>query len=297
MQPSSPDHRLAIFQALLVTFLWSTSWVFIKIGLDDLPPLVFAGLRYTLAFICLLPFVLKRGGGKNLRNLSPGQWLLLIVLGIFMYAITQGAQFMALAKLPTVTLSLILSFTPVLVMLISTYMLSERPSRLQLAGIAIFLFGAWLYFQPVDDAFSGGLGLVYGMICLLASAIAAVIGRGVNRSGTITPATVTLVSMGSGSLLLLGSGLLLEGWPSIKPHHWLLIAWLSVVNTAFAFTLWNHTLRYLTATESSTINNTMLIQISLLAWVFLGESVAPFDVMALIIASLGVLLVQLRIKS
>ena len=296
MHHSSRDHRIAIFQALLVTFLWSTSWVLIKIGLGDLPPLLFAGLRYTLAFICLLPFVLRRGGGKDLRRLSPGQWLLLIVLGVFMYAITQGAQFMALAKLPAVTLSLILNFTPVLVMLISAYVLSERPSGLQLIGIAVFLFWAWVYFQPVGEAFSSGAGLLYGVICMGASAIAAVIGRGVNRSGKISPATVTLISMGSGSFVLLGAGLLLEGWPSISLNHWLLIGWLSVINTAFAFTLWNHTLRSLTATESSMIGNTMLIQTGLLAWIFLGESVAPFDIVALLLASLGVLLVQLRVK-
>ena len=39
-----------MLQALLVTFLWSTSWVLIKIGFADIPPLTFAGLRYTLAF-------------------------------------------------------------------------------------------------------------------------------------------------------------------------------------------------------------------------------------------------------
>jgi drug/metabolite transporter (DMT)-like permease len=46
----------AIAQALLVTFLWSTSWVLIKVGLSDLelPPLSFAGLRYLLAALILL---------------------------------------------------------------------------------------------------------------------------------------------------------------------------------------------------------------------------------------------------
>jgi drug/metabolite transporter (DMT)-like permease len=42
----------------------------------------------------------------------------------------------------------------------------------------------------------------------------------------------------------------------------LIIGWLSVINTAFAFTLWNHTLRTLTAVESSVMNNTVLVQIA-----------------------------------
>ncbi len=48
---------MAVLQALLVTFLWSTSWILVKIGLDDLDlqPLSFGGLRYALAGLILLP--------------------------------------------------------------------------------------------------------------------------------------------------------------------------------------------------------------------------------------------------
>jgi len=41
-----PDRLKAILLALLVTFIWSTSWVFIKIGLREMPAITFAGLRY-----------------------------------------------------------------------------------------------------------------------------------------------------------------------------------------------------------------------------------------------------------
>jgi drug/metabolite transporter (DMT)-like permease len=67
-----------------------------------------------------------------------------------------------------------------------------------------------------------------------------------------------------------------------------------VVNTAFAFTLWNHTLRTIPAMESSIINSTMLIQIALLAWLFLGENLTTQEWIGVILAGLGVLLVQLR---
>ena len=44
---------LAILQAVFVTFLWSTSWILIKWNIDEIPPLTFAGLRYSLAFVFL----------------------------------------------------------------------------------------------------------------------------------------------------------------------------------------------------------------------------------------------------
>ena len=69
-----------------------------------------------------------------------------------------------------------------------------------------------------------------------------------------------------------------------------IIAWLAIVNTALAFTLWNSSLRRLAAVESATINNTMLIQIAVLAWVFLGETPGTAGAAGIVIVSLGAFL-------
>jgi drug/metabolite transporter (DMT)-like permease len=89
-------------------------------------------------------------------------------------------------------------------------------------------------------------------------------------------------------------GLLLEPWPQLTWMSWGIVIWLAVVNTAVAFTLWNHTLRTLSAMESSIINNTMLIQITVLAWLFLGETLTGVKIVGLVLAALGALLVQVR---
>ena len=57
----TPPSRLkAVLIALAVTTIWATSWIFIKIGLEDIPGLTFAGLRYSLATLFLLPFLLRK---------------------------------------------------------------------------------------------------------------------------------------------------------------------------------------------------------------------------------------------
>ena len=93
--------------------------------------------------------------------------------------------------------------------------------------------------------------------------------------------------------MLLGVGVASEGWPRLDLTGWLIIAWLAVVNTAFAFTLWNHTLRTLTAVESSVVNNTMTIQIAVLAIIFLGERLGPLQFVGLALAAAGAAVVQL----
>ena len=78
----------AILLALLVTFLWSTSWVLIKVALAEIPPLTFAGLRYALAFLLLLPGLWRCR--EEVQALSPGDWGRLAALGLVFYTLTQG---------------------------------------------------------------------------------------------------------------------------------------------------------------------------------------------------------------
>ena len=287
-------HLKAVLQALFVTLLWSASWVFIKIGLGDIPPMTFAGLRYSLAALCLLPFALRPAGRRSLRSLSGPAWSRLVILGLLFYTVTQGAQFVGLAALPAVTVSLLLSLTTMVVALLSIPMLAERLSLLQWCGGVLNLSGVGIYFYPVAIPTGQVVALIVVIVGVLANALSSILGRRVNRERDLSPLSVTAVSMAIGAVVLLVSGILIEGLPRLNPTHWGIIVLLAVVNTAFAFSLWNHTLRTLSATESTIINNTMLVQIAILAWVFLDEGLTSKGIVGLVLTSIGAVLVQLR---
>ncbi|UCC86407.1 MAG: EamA family transporter [Anaerolineales bacterium] len=284
----------AILQALFVTVLWSTSWVLIKIGLRDIPALPFAGLRYTLAFLCLLPFTIRPRLLVQLRSLSISEWARLTALGLLFYAVTQGAQFLSLFYLPAVTTSLLLSFTTILVGLLGISTLGERPTPVQWGGTGLYLMGVLVFFYPVSLPGAELTGLTIAIVGVLANALSAILGRHLNRNRQLEPIAVTIVSMGIGALVLLISGVAVQGLPRLTLMNWVIIMWLAVVNSAFAFTLWNRTLRTLSAMESSIINNTMLFQIALLAWVFLAEGLIGRQVIGMILATLGTFAVQIR---
>lgn len=288
------SHQRAVLQALFVTFLWSTSWVLIKLGLMDIPALTFAGLRYMLAFLVLLPFVARGDHIGDLRRLSRRGWGLLIALGVLLYAVTQGAQFMGLSLLPAVTVSLIYNMTPILVALLAMPTLGEIPTRQQWLGMAIFIVGALVYFYPIALPEGQLTGVLIVAIGVCAGAGGTILGRSANRSAQVSPLAVTTVSMGVGAVLMLGAGAITQGIPPLSPINILVITWLAVVNTAFAFTLFNRTLRTLSAMESSLINNTMMVQIAILAWIFLGEDLDGRQIAGLVLAAVGVLIVQLR---
>lgn len=284
----------AVLQALLVTFLWSTSWVLIKIGLEDIPAVTFAGLRYFLAFLALLPVFWFSKRATPLRALGRRDWLNLAGLGLLYYTITQGTNFLALSYLPAINFSLLLNSTAIIVALLGIVLLREYPTGLQWAGALLFMAGVVIYFYPLGLQAGLLVGYLIAGVHILANSFSSVLGRHVNRSAALHPVTVTLVSMGVGAAVLLAIGLLTEPWPRLDWRSWAIILWLALVNTAFAFTLWNQTLRSLSAMESSLINNTMLIQIAILAWLFLDETVTALQVAGLALAAVGILLVQLR---
>lgn len=231
---------------------------------------------------------------SEIKNIDRKDWLRLAVLGILFYTFTQGTQFIGLSLLPAVTVSLLLNFTPIIVAVMGIFILSEKPSMLQWLGASLFIVGILTYFYPVDLPENKTLGIIVMTIGVLSNAFSSVLGRSVNRGGKFHPLTVTVVSMGIGSIVMLIIGLATQGLPLLSLTNILFLLWLAVVNTAFAFTLWNLSLRTLTAMESSIINGTMLIQIAFLAWIFIGEPVTWKEGVGMFIAAAGAVVVQIK---
>lgn len=265
----------------------------IRWGLDDegLPPLTFAALRYALAALVLLGWIASQTGRReSLRRLDRKGLIRIAGLGVVLYAITQGAQFIAIDSQPAATSSLVLSATPLLVAFLGARALAERPTPRQLVGAVLVISGATLYFSGSLGATA--VGLIAATVGLVANSVAAVLGRGVNRTATLPAVVVTGLSMAVGAATLLVVAGMVDGLPDVSARAWVMIAWLAVVNTALAFTLWNLSLRRLSALESAAINNTMLLQIGMLAWWLLDEFPGPLGFAGIALVSAGILLTQ-----
>ena len=276
-----------------MTFLWSSSYVLVKIGLDQIqiPPLTLVALRYAVASAVLIPLAIRRrsftmlGDSKTLRRIG--------FLGLTGYAVAQGLQCMGLFYLPAVSVTFILNFTPVFVLVMGVFALGERPNTVQLGGMGLVLVGAYLFF---NDPLSGSspVGILITLFSGLGWAAYMVYSRYTFVREEFDLLGLTAFSMGAGTLILVAAALVFEGVSSVPPSGWGIIAWLGVVNTALAFFLWNHALQRLEAFETSILQNTMLIQIAVLSWVFLGERLTGMKLVAMAMVFLGVLTVQLR---
>ncbi|MFW9961236.1 MAG: DMT family transporter [Candidatus Thorarchaeota archaeon] len=292
-QPSGRSRLIAVGQACLVTVLWSSSWVIIKFGLEEIPPLIFAGLRYSIASLILLTLIgTRRERRTTLRGRSKKWWTTLSVYGLIYITATQGTQFLALNYLPAITLSLLLNLTPIFVLAMSIPWLKETPSLTEIFFILVGLAGVLIYFYPLDFIGISIIGLLIGVFSLLANSLSSIIGRAINRAQDTSALVVTGVSMSIGASILLVLGFTTEAITPLTLTSWIWILWLAVLNTALAFTLWNKAMRDLRAIDTALINSTMMPQIILLSIVFLGEFPTVMGWMGLVLLAVGITAVQ-----
>jgi drug/metabolite transporter (DMT)-like permease len=230
----------------------------------------------------------------EVKTITQRDWIKLISLGLVFYTFTQGTQFLGLSLLPAVTVSLLLNFTPLIVAVMGIFILAEKPTAIQWFGALLFFLGIITYFFPISFSNNIMLGIFVMMIGVIANSSAAILGRNINKSQKYSPLTITVISMGSGSIIILVFGLIFQGLPPVSLTNIFYLLWLAIVNTALAFTLWNLTLQNLTAMESSIINGTMLIQIALLAWIFLGEEINLREGIGMLVAAMGAIIVQIK---
>ncbi|MFG1942150.1 DMT family transporter [Nonomuraea sp. NPDC048826] len=281
---------IATVQAVAVCFVWSISFLITKRLYEyGVGPLTLTGLRFGLAAAVLAPlwwFRSRRGGVR--RRLRPR---VVIALGIAGYAVNPAGYHLALAMADASWVGVLLAVGNTLQVLAwSAVILGERPTRVQLAAMATAVIGIWVFAWP-----TGGAESVVPVLSVVVGgagyALWVVGGRVIMREAD--PVALASACMLAGAAPTLVAGLLIEGPPRLPVVAWALIALLAVVNTACAFVVWNHTQRVLPAYESAIVNNTMTVQVALLAFAFLGDPLGVRQWAAIGVVTAAILAVQL----
>lgn len=290
LKPVTDNRRLiALAESVLVTLIWSSTFVVVKVGLETLGPLTIAGLRYLLGAFVLLPFLIRR---KVLKmSISKDLWLRLILMGISAYTLGNGALFWGLKFIPATTGSFLLSLMPLLVLAGGALLLKEIPTRWQIFGVFISLLGSGLFFStglhPGEP--KGMLIVSVGLIGILTFTL---MGRSIARERRLDTLTLTTLPLVIGGMLTMLIALFVEGVPHFNERSILVVVWLAVVNTSLGYLLYNHSLRELTALEMNMIMNLTPFFTALLSWFFLGEKLGIIQIIGMVIMIVGVILVQ-----
>ncbi len=163
--------RLAMYVALCA--VWGSTWLFIKIGLRDLPPLWFGGIRMALACALIAPFALARGAGDGER----GRTRSIAWSGILQIGVTYACIFLAEQWIESSLAAVLFATFPIFAGLFAHFMLADEPwtPRIAVSG-ALGLLGVAVIEAPaLAHLFSGRTRpvLVGGSLVLAASVVAA----------------------------------------------------------------------------------------------------------------------------
>jgi drug/metabolite transporter (DMT)-like permease len=287
------QNRLALLLALLVTIIWSSTFVVVKFGLKTLGPLTIAGLRYFIGSLVLLPFLIMRK--IESRPISKNLWLRLALIGISSYTIGNGALFWGLKYIPATTGSFLMGLIPLLVLFGGAFFLKEVPTRWQILGVLLSLSGSGLFFSSglIPGETRGLIIVSFGLLGFMSFSL---LGRGIARDKELDTLRLTILPLMIGGGISLLLAFLVEGWPMITVQGILVVAWLAIINTAFGYLLYNHSLRDLTALEMNMIMNLSPLFTALLGWVMLGERLSTVQIIGMLVMITGVVLVQQGIR-
>lgn len=239
---------------LILCGIWGSTWLFIKLGLEDLPPFTFAGIRFVIALAIVLSIIRIRG--LRLPR-ARADWILLAVTGILSFGFNYGLVFWGEQYITSGLAALLQATTPAFGLVFAHFNLpGERLSWTRIGGVVLGVCGVAVVFSN-QLAVSGRQALAGCVALLLSSIFVAYSNVLVKKHGkNLSPAIMTGGQMLFGLLLLLAVGLPLEGNP--LHFHWTPMAvisllYLAIVGSVVAFLLYYWLILNMDVTKSMLI--------------------------------------------
>ena len=239
---------------LLLCGIWGSTWLFIKLGLEDLPPFTFAGIRFVIACTILFSLVTVRRLSLPRKR---SDWVLLASTGVLAFCINYGLLFWGEQYISSGLAALLQATIPVFGLVIAHFYLpGERMTLPRVMGIIMGIAGVAVIFSN-QLSVAGPRALAGSAALVLGSASAAYSNVLVKARGkNLDPAILAAGQMLFGLIPLLLIGIPLEGNPF--RFHWTRMAiaalfYLAIVGSVIAFLL------YYWLVQNMDVTNTMLI--------------------------------------
>ncbi|MDQ3323452.1 MAG: EamA family transporter [Acidobacteriota bacterium] len=285
---------------LILCLIWGTTWLFIKIGLEDLPPISFAAIRFILALF-ILAFIIYFQK-LPLPRTKP-EWKLLALTGFLQFSINYSLVFWSeqyiSSGLAAVLQAMITVFGLVLAWI---HLPNEKITRLKIFAVLLGITGvAVIFIEQMQinsvTAFAGCAAIVVGAY---AAAHASILVKA--KGANIHPASMLFGQMAFGILPVIIYALVEEGNP--LEFHWTAravfsIFYLTILGTIVAFWLYYWLLSKIESTKAMMISLVTPLIAVLVGAVFLGERFPPQTVFGgvLILGSIGLIVFRKKIKS
>ena len=260
---------------IITCLIWSTVWLFIKIGVRDVPPVSFAAMRLVIAILVMVPVTIA---SRTPLPKAPRDWRLIAGTGVILLGLNYALLNWGLQYVSSGLTAVLQAMTPAFALVFSHYLLHDEPMTVRkVAGLGMGIAGIGVIFWDQlsfggDRSFAGAVTVTLGAVCV---AFAYVMIRRHGRH--LAPSVITSGQMIAAFVPLLILASLVEGNP--LAIQWTGPALGAVVYLALAGSVLAAWLNYWLLSRVGAVNLLIMglvepvIAILLGAWI-LGESMS-----------------------
>ncbi|AXR78084.1 Permease of the drug/metabolite transporter(DMT) superfamily [Natrarchaeobaculum sulfurireducens] len=280
----------------MLAVCWGSSFVAIEVGLEYVPPLLFAGLRYAVAGILVLGYAMLVT--DRVRPSGRDEWLAVTVVGAFVIALYHGLLYMGELYVSGAVAATIVSTAPILTVAFAGVVLpDERLGRLGIVGFVLGLMGVVLVVRPdptgLGDGFTLGAALVFGSA--VAFALGSVLIKPLESDLPLESLEAWAMLFGAG-VLLIWAGLRGESVGAIEMSSTAIVSYLylTLVSGVFAFLVYFELLDRTGAVQVNLVGYAEPAVAIGVSWLVLGTVVDSVTVVGLVTILVGFIVVKRR---
>ena len=154
---------------VVTCLIWSTVWLFIKIGVRDVPPVSFAAMRLVIAILVMVPVTLA---SRTPLPKSPGDWRLIAGTGVILLGLNYALLNWGLQYVSSGLTAVLQAMTPAFALVFSHYLLHDEPMTVRkVAGLAMGIAGIGVIFWDQlsfggHRSFAGAVTVTLGAVCV-----------------------------------------------------------------------------------------------------------------------------------
>jgi drug/metabolite transporter (DMT)-like permease len=291
--PRSPSHNWRPYVLLVIAPLcWAGNIVLARGVVDLIAPVTLAFWRWTVASLLLCPFAYAHA--RRDWPLFIRHWKIMVFLSLIGISGFNTLLYMAVHTTTAINGALIQTIMPAVIILISLLAFKEKVSRLQSLGVALCVLGAGLVVLRGQFSTFLGLSFVPGDLLMLGAVLLyALYSAFLQRKPSIHPLSFLLYTFALGALGLLP--LYLMEWMVSPPFVLNLEVLASVLYVAtfpsiLAFFCWNHGVEQIGANRAGLFINFIPVFASIMAIIWLGESLKAFHLIGMLLIFSGFIL-------
>lgn len=281
---------------VLLAALFGVSFVAIKAGLEAIPPLLFAAVRFDVAAPFVLAYAAWRHDAWVPRDRS--DYASVAVGAVALVAANNGLLFLGQQTTTPATASVMYGLNPILAPAFAYLLLDQRIDRLGFAGVLLGLVGVVIIVQPSPATLTDAstLGQLYVLGAAVVVALGSVLLRRVESTIDSVPMTAWAMAVGAG-LLHLAS---VAAGESLAPGAWsgtvlLAILSLGLFSTAMAYPIYFALIRRIGPVRTNLVAYLVPVVAALTGWVLLDEPVTLATVAGFVVVVAGVVLLERQV--